>query len=112
MRYILVSYLPNISIILTAFYNRLNWETGLTIVQSLFSIVFFTTYVVVPSIMTVLFMKKFKHFREKSFVIKYGGVTDDLSFRNKLSPLFILLFCFRRLLIAICISSLGNYPFV
>ena len=80
--------------------------------QSLFSLVFFIIYVTVPFIMTVLFVIKFKHFREKDFIIKYGGVTNDLSFRNKFSPLFILLFCLRRLSIAICNSILGDYPFV
>ena len=62
-----------------------------------------------PGIMTSLFMKKFRNFRENSFIRKYGAITDDLSFRNKLSPLFILLFCFRRLLLAICITLLGDY---
>jgi hypothetical protein len=51
-----------------------------------------------PLAITLYLVKNHSKFREKAFMSKFNGITGDLNFKHKTSPVIISLFCYRRLL--------------
>ena len=96
---------------LSIFYSGFDWDSVLNGASSFFSLLSFFVYIIAPVILTIFFVKNFKRFRYKSFILKYGEITENLNFRNKFSATFISLFCYRRLILAIIFTFLSDYPF-
>ena len=96
---------------LSIFYSGFDWDSSLSGASSFFSLLSFIFYIIAPITMTIFFVKNFKRFRYKSFILKFGEITQNLSFRNKFSATFISLFCYRRLILATVFTFLSDYPF-
>ena len=61
--------------------------------------------------MTVYFAIKIKYFKNVSFLLRFGSVIGDLNHRNRLSPSYISIFCYRRLAEVSLIVFMSSYPY-
>ncbi len=86
------------------------YDTSLLISENVFSILLLTAIILAPLLMIVYFILNHGKFRQKLFMRRFNLVMGELNFRNRFSPVFISLFCYRRLFQALLIVFVAQYP--
>ena len=92
-------------------YRGLDWSNGINITQAIFAIVTMIICGVAPAGMTFFFTIKIQQFRDKVFLSRFGSIIGDLNFREKMSSVFISIFCYRRLIEVLLIVFVSSYPY-
>jgi hypothetical protein len=91
--------------------NGLDWSTGLNRNQALFSITTMIVTSIAPLAMSFYFTIRFNLFRKKDFLLRFSSVIGDFNYRQKISSIFISIFCYRRLIMSLLIVFLPSYPY-
>ena len=92
-------------------HQGLNWSNGINIAQAIFAIVTMIICGVAPAGMTFFFTIKIQQFRDKVFLSRFGSIIGDFNFREKMSSVFISIFCYRRLIEVLLIVFVSSYPY-
>ena len=112
IRYLAESYLQVGLLIFTWIFQHKDWSSSVGVFINLFNLSQLIVYFTMPFILLIFFRKNFSSFRKKAFKRKYKEAIDDLSFRNPSSPIFLLIFSLRRLLLAFLIVKAAKLPFL
>ena len=110
-RYIIEGYLAITLESLTFISKGLDWSTELNIKQDLFAIISMSFCGFVPLAMTLYFIRNFTQFINNKFLRRFSSVIGDFNYRYKWSPMFISIFCYRRLIMSLLIVFLPSYPY-
>jgi TctA family transporter len=91
--------------------NGLDWSNGINKAQAVFTICTMIICGVAPVGMTFFFTIRIQQFRDKVFLSRFGSIIGDFNFREKMSSLFISIFCYRRLIEVLLIVFVASYPY-
>jgi hypothetical protein len=86
----------------------LKWESWVDKFLSGFTYTTIFTFILAPPVISLFLSLRVSLFREKSFQARFGSVIENLNFRRKISPWFLSLFCYRRLLLVLLIVYMGS----
>ena len=92
-------------------HQGLDWSNGMNITQAIFAIVTMIICGAAPAGMTFFFTIKIQQFRDKVFLSRFGSIIGDFNFREKMSSVFISIFCYRRLIEVLLIVFVSSYPY-
>jgi hypothetical protein len=91
--------------------HGLDWSNDINRAQALFAIFTMIICGVAPIGMTFFFTIRIQQFRDKVFLSRFGSVIGDFNFREKMSSVFISIFCYRRLIEVVLIVFVSSYPY-
>ncbi len=111
LKFIIEGYLALTLQSLTLMSKGLSWSTSLNMKENLFAIIAMIVCGLAPITMTVLFIFHFSQFRKKEFLMRFSSIIGEFNFRNKWSCMFISIFCYRRLVMALLIVFLPSHSY-
>lgn len=112
IRYLIEGYMELLLGALLAVDDGLDWSTDFTRITSLFTVSTISVLVVGPFILSSYLKSKHRLFRDGEFLDRFKEVIGNLSWRSKLSPYFISIFCYRRLAQILLIMYCAKYPWL
>ena len=109
-RFILESYTPLMQTLLENLHRGLNWSTLIYICLSANDVAFSIIYGLFPLAVTVYFYRKQDKFKKVWFRKRWEEIMGNLTWRRKSSAFYIAIFCYRRLLAALLVVFLADFP--
>lgn len=109
-RFVLESYTPLMQTLLENLHRGLNWSSPIYFYLSVNDIIFTAIYGLVPLLVTIYFYRRLGAFKKVWFRTRWGEIMSNLSWRRHSSSFFIAIFCYRRLLSALFVVLLAEFP--
>lgn len=88
----------------------LNFSSVIFFILSANDLAFMVIYGLYPLVITIYFYRNVLNFKEKWFLNYWGEIMDNLSWRRESSAFYIAIFCYRRLLAALVVVLLADFP--